>query len=94
MPCTKFWLETGLVFGLLRECSGSLAPGLVLNVVFGAVAVLASYGVFGIPGFDNLEAAHTPLVWLVPAALATGVGLRLCQSLLVARPSETDGAGG
>ena len=83
-------LTLGLLFGLLRECSGSLGPGLVLGVVFGAVTVLASYGVFGIPGFDDLEIAHTPLGWLLPAALATGVGLRLCQSLLAARSAEAE----
>lgn len=87
-------LTLGLLFGLLRECSGSLGPGLVLNVAFGALAVLASYGVFGIPGFDDLESAHTPLAWLLPAALTTGVGLRLCQSLLAGRPSGRESGGG
>ncbi len=43
------------------------------------VGVGAAYGVFGIPGFDETAAAHTPLGWLVLAALFTGAGLRLCR---------------
>jgi len=75
----------GLLLGLLRESAGSLLPGLVLNVAFGAIAVLAMRGFFGIPGFDDAESAHTPLLWLAPAAISTGAGLGLCRALLRAR---------
>ena len=85
-----------LVLGLLRESARSIWPSLALNVAFGLVSALATLRLFGIPGFDDLEAAHTPLVWLVPAALATGVGLRLCRALLPVRegPGETGGPTG
>ena len=76
-----FRLTTGLLLGFLRECSGSLLPGLGLSCALGLLTVLATQQVFGIPGFDDLTAEHTPLEWLLPAALATGVGLRMCQSL-------------
>ncbi len=79
---------SGLVLSILRESAGSLLPGLALNVVFGVCSTLATQGVFGIPGFDDLSAPHTPLVWLVPAALATGVGLRVCQALLASRAAD------
>jgi hypothetical protein len=60
-------------------------PGLLLHVLFGAVSTLATVELFGIPGFDDLSAPHTPILWLMPAALLTGVSLRLCQTLLAAR---------
>jgi membrane protease YdiL (CAAX protease family) len=75
----------GLVFGVVREASGSLMPGLLLHVLFGAVSTLATVELFGIPGFDDLSAPHTPILWLMPAALLTGVSLRICQTLLAAR---------
>jgi len=75
----------GLVFGVIREASGSLLPGLLLHVLFGFCSTLAAMEFFGIPGFDDLSAPHTPILWLVPAALLTGVSLRLCQTLLAAR---------
>jgi len=77
-----FRVGNGLLLGFLRECSGSLLPSIGLSCAFGALTVLATRQVFGIPGFDDMEATHTPLAWLVPAALATGVGLRQCLALL------------
>lgn len=77
----------GLVFGVLREASGSLVPCLVLHVVFGLCSTLAAMQLFGIAGFDDLSEPHTPLAWLLPAALFTGVSLRLCQALLAGRSS-------
>jgi membrane protease YdiL (CAAX protease family) len=68
-----------LLLGVLRETSGSLLPSLLLHVLWGLVGVGAAYGAFGIPGFDDLTATHTPLGWLVLAALFTGAGLRLCR---------------
>jgi membrane protease YdiL (CAAX protease family) len=75
----------GLLLGLLREGAGSLQPGLALNVTFGVIAVLAMQHAFGIPGFDLENSPHTPLAWLAPAAMFTGVGLGLCRALLRAR---------
>jgi membrane protease YdiL (CAAX protease family) len=69
-----------LVLGILRHCSGSILPGLVLGSLFGAVGLLAIERVFGIPGFDDQTAAHTPLRWLVPAALLVAGGLALCRA--------------
>ncbi len=77
----------GLVMGLLRESAASVIPGLALNVGFGVISVMAMREAFGIPGFDDSESAHTPLVWLMPAAASTGIGLGLCRALLRARDS-------
>ena len=71
----------------MREASGSLLPGLVLNVSFGVVAVMAMREAFGIPGFDDASAAHTSLVWLTPAALATGAGIGLLRPDLDISPA-------
>ena len=51
-------------------------------MIFGACRVASVQNAFGIPGFDDMSADHTPLIWLLPAALLTGVGLRLCQAML------------
>jgi membrane protease YdiL (CAAX protease family) len=69
-----------LVLGVLRICSGSILPGLLLNVALGLLGVLAARDFFGIPGFDDTSAPHTPLAYLVPAALSVGIGLRLCRA--------------
>jgi membrane protease YdiL (CAAX protease family) len=69
------------LLGLLRDRSGSLLPGLLLNALFGAVGVAAQAGAFGIPGFDDASAPHTPLGWLVLAGLSSGAGLAVCRSL-------------
>jgi membrane protease YdiL (CAAX protease family) len=70
---------TGIVLGILRQSSSSLLPGLLLHGLFGVTTVLAQAGVFGIPGFDDTQHAHTPLEFLAPAALLAGVGLGLCR---------------
>jgi membrane protease YdiL (CAAX protease family) len=69
-----------LVLGILRQTSGSVVPGLVLHCSFGAVSLLAQLGWFGIPGFDDSSAAHTPLGWLAPAAFLCGIGFGLCRA--------------
>jgi membrane protease YdiL (CAAX protease family) len=69
----------GLVLGVLRQASGSILPGLGLACLFGVVSTLATARAFGIPGFDETSAPHTPLHWLAPAALFTGIGLGLCR---------------
>ena len=81
------------LLGLLRYCSGSLAPGLFLSAAIGTISWLATLQVFGIPGFDDLSAAHTPFVWLAPAAASVGVGLGLCRALS-ARSDSAEGEGG
>jgi membrane protease YdiL (CAAX protease family) len=69
----------GLLLGFVRHASGSLLPALGLNVAFGFVTLLATVEAFGIPGFDDTSAPHTPLGWLIPAALLVGFGLALCR---------------
>lgn len=68
-----------LILGVLRATSGSLLPPLLLHVSWGLIGVGAAYRAFGIPGFDDTVSAHTPLGWLVSAAVFTGAGLRLCR---------------
>ncbi len=73
-----FAAALALPLALVREASGSLWPPLALHVGFGAVATGSELGAFGIPGFDDLGAAHTPASWLVPAAASALVGFALC----------------
>jgi membrane protease YdiL (CAAX protease family) len=75
----------GALLGTLRYCSGSLLPALALHALMGAVEVGAQFEVFGIAGFDDLGAGHTPASWLVAAALPTALGLWLCRRLLLER---------
>lgn len=70
---------TGVLLGVLRQSSGSLLPGLLLAAGFGMTRVLAEVGAFGIPGFDDMTAAHTPLGWLLAAGFSVGIGLALCR---------------
>ena len=80
------------VLGILRHSSGSLYPSLALHAVSGLATLLASYGAFGIGGFDDTSEARTSLAWLLPAAVFTGIGLRLCKAVAAAPPpsQETD----
>jgi len=73
-------MAAALVLGVLRHCSGSILPGLLLASLFGAIGLLATANAFGIPGFDDLTAAHTPLAWLAPAAALVAAGLALCRN--------------
>lgn len=75
-----------LVLGVLRHSSGSLYPSLVLHALSGLTALAATYGLFGIGGFDDTRVVHTSLLWLVPSALFTGLGLRLCRRAAAAGP--------
>ena len=73
-------LGYGLLQGVLRRAGGSIYPCLALGMGLGAVGVLAQFELFGIPGFDAVEAgAHTPLQVLFPPALCLGIGLALCR---------------
>jgi hypothetical protein len=71
----------GLVLGILRQASGSLWPPLALHAAIGVVEAGAHFELFGIPGFDDTEAAHTPAAWLTAAALCTVLGFWLCSRL-------------
>lgn len=72
-------LLAALLAGLLRRSSGSVYPGMLLSMSFGLVYLLALREVFGIPGFDLLDAPHTPLSFLVVPAAMVGIGLSLCR---------------
>jgi hypothetical protein len=68
----------GVLLGFLRLASGSILPGVLLSMAIEAAGVLSLHleDLLAIPGF-NAPGAHTPLVWLVPAALSVGVGIGL-----------------
>jgi membrane protease YdiL (CAAX protease family) len=79
----------GLVLGILRQSSGSLLPSLALSALMGAVEAAARYELFGIAGFDDSAAPHTPAIWLAAASLPTAGGLWLCH--LLGRAREATG---
>jgi hypothetical protein len=72
-------VATAALLGTLRQCSGSLLPALLLHAAIGAVGTAAQFGVFGIAGFDDLTAAHTPPIWLAAATASTALGLWICH---------------
>jgi membrane protease YdiL (CAAX protease family) len=71
-------LLNALVLCILRQCASSLYPALALEVLWGASMVGAAYRVFDLAGFDG-AGPHTPMPWVVGAAVLTGVGLALCR---------------
>ena len=75
-----FALALGLVLAIVRESAGSILPGIVLHGLFGVVSLFALSESWGIPGFDDTSAAHTPFEWLFFAALFTAAGLWLCRA--------------
>jgi membrane protease YdiL (CAAX protease family) len=81
-----FAAALALPLALLREASGSLWLGLLLHAGFGALAAAAELGALGIPGFDDMSAAHTPATWVAPAAASAVAGLAIC--LLALRRSR------
>jgi hypothetical protein len=81
-------VATAALLGTLRQCSGSLLPALLLHAAIGAVGTAAQFGVFGIAGFDDLAAAHTPPAWLAAAAASTALGLWVCHRLSRSRTPE------
>jgi membrane protease YdiL (CAAX protease family) len=66
-----------LVLCVLRQASGSLWPPIALHALTGAVTLAAQFQVFGLPGFDDTTAPHTPLVWIVAATVSTAIGFAL-----------------
>lgn len=81
---------TALVLGVLRHTSGSLPASIALHVLIGAVGIAATYRVFGIPGFDDLAAPHSPARWLISAAVCTALGLWLCARMSQTRQASRD----
>lgn len=68
------------LLGFVRHATRSILPGMLLNVGFGTLAVVSSQEPFGIPGFDDPSAAHTPFWTLALASVSVGIGLALCRS--------------
>ncbi len=73
-----------LVLCVLRQASGSLWPPIALHALIGALTVGAQYQLYGLAGFDDTTAPHTPLAWLGLAAALTAIGLGLLW--LASRP--------
>ena len=71
-------LAAGLLLGFVRLSSGSILACVLLQTALEGAGVLSLVlrEPLPIPGF-NAEGAHTPLAWLVPAALSVGLGIRL-----------------
>ena len=66
-----------LVLGVLRQASGSLWPPIALHALTGAITLGAQYQLFGLAGFDDVSAPHTPLEWVAGAAVLTAIGFAL-----------------
>ena len=64
--------------------SMAVASGAALTVL----TLGAQFQLFGLAGFDDTTAAHTPLEWLAAAAILTGIGLALLR--VAARASRLD----
>ncbi len=71
-------LATGIVLGYVRLASGSLLASILLSMSISAAGLAATNfeQALPIPGF-NAPGAHTPLLWLLPAAISVGLGLVL-----------------
>jgi membrane protease YdiL (CAAX protease family) len=68
-----------LVLCILRQASGSLWPPIALHALTGLTFLGAQYKLFGLAGFDDVSAAHTPLPWLAGAAVSTAIGFWLLR---------------
>ena len=77
-----------LILCVLRQASGSLWPPLALHALTGVVTLGAQYQLFGLAGFDDTTAAHTPLAWLAGAAVLTGIGFGLLR--VAARSGDSE----
>jgi membrane protease YdiL (CAAX protease family) len=71
-------LATGLLLGFVRLSSGSILACVLLQTALEGAGVLSLVlrESLPIPGF-NAAGAHTPLAWLLPAALSVGLGVAL-----------------
>jgi membrane protease YdiL (CAAX protease family) len=86
LPLGLIWSGTvalcqALLLGALRQSTGSTVASGALHAGYGAIVVAAAAGVFGIPGFDDLGAAHTPLAYLAPAAFSAVLGFLLLRGI-------------
>lgn len=72
-------LASALVLCVLRQASGSLWTPIALHALTGITLVAAIYRLFGLAGFDDTSAPHTPLPWLAGAAVSTAIGFWLCR---------------
>jgi membrane protease YdiL (CAAX protease family) len=70
-----------LVLCAVRHLTGSTIASLVLHACYGGIVVAATMGAFGIPGFDDLGAPHTPAYYLAPAAVSVVVAFLLLRGL-------------
>ena len=75
-----FAFAFGGVLAIVRECSGSILPGVVLHGLFGVVSFVALEGGWGIPGFDDSSADHTPVEWLLISGLFAAGGFWICRT--------------
>ena len=83
----------GIAYGVARHYSGSLLAPILLHLALNASGSLALgfAGRFPIPGF-NAAGAHTPIQYLIPAAVSVALGValfvRLCESPRPVPPLE------
>jgi len=72
----------GLMYGIVRHYSGSLLAPILLHIALNASGHLAlGFATrVPIPGF-NAEGAHTPIQFLLPAAVSVALGLALLVRL-------------
>jgi membrane protease YdiL (CAAX protease family) len=79
----------GLLLSGLRLASGSILPGAVLAMLTAGLGLLAlaTKEALVIPGFND-ESAHTPLTWLIPAALSVAGGLVWLRRDTESSPSD------
>lgn len=75
-----------IVLGILRGSGRSLWPCFAVHMLFGVATVGGLADFWNIPGFDDLSVPHTPFEYLAPAALLTGIGLRL---VIHEKPEDT-----
>jgi membrane protease YdiL (CAAX protease family) len=68
-----------LVLCILRQASGSLWPPIALHALTGLTRLAAQYELFGLAGFDDVTAAHTPVPWLAGAVVSTAIGFWLLR---------------
>ncbi len=68
---------SSLVLCVLRQASRSLWPPLALHALTGLVTLGAQYQLFGLAGFDDVTAPHTPFAWVAGAAVLTATGFGL-----------------
>jgi len=74
-------LVEGSLLGVVRLASGSILPGIVLRVAMASagLTLIAVKEQLPIPGFNVTEVPHTPIGWLLAAAVPLAVGLWLLR---------------